>query len=140
MVTPETIAVALGRPSPAQGTAQFDQWAMWIADANRAVERRAERLGINLFSLDAVDVDYVVRQSVVEMVRNPEAVSTVDVRIDDGSVSKRYATSQGRVTILDDWWDLLGLSEASEAFSIRPAYQDDQRYIPVLQRPDQWSW
>lgn len=125
MVTPETIAVALGRPSPAQGTPLFDQWSMWIEDANRAVARRAERLGINMFSLDAVDVDYVVRQSVVEMARNPDAATTVDLRIDDGAVSKRYATSQGRVTILDDWWDLLGLTEASEAFSIRPSYMPD---------------
>lgn len=118
MVTPETIATALGRSTPADGSPQFAQWSMWIADAYRAIERRATRLAVPYDSLNVEDVDFVVRESVVAHARNPESTTQVDTQIDDGRISKRYATSEGRIEIRADQWDELGLALPTEAFSI----------------------
>jgi hypothetical protein len=43
----------------------------------------------------------------------------VAVSIDDGSVSRSYRSSRGRVTILDEWWDILFPSQPTgKAFEI----------------------
>lgn len=131
MVTPGTIATALGRPTPAEGSVQWAQWDMWIDDAERAIHRRADRLGIDFASLDPEDVDFVIREAVVARARNPESFTSVDVKIDDGSVSKRFGSGASTIAIDDDWWDLLGLTEPKEAFSIRPSYTPGRRVHPV---------
>lgn len=109
-VTPENIAVALGRIAPEVGSTEYEQWSLWIEDAARAIERRAERLGIDPASLNQVDVDYVIRESVVAQVRRPDSATQVTVSVDDASTSRTYSSGSGRVTILADWWDLLGLA------------------------------
>lgn len=126
-VTPEMIAVALGRPAPADGTPEYEQWAMWISDAYMLI---AARLG-DLAALDQAKLDYVVREAVVAQVRRPDDATQVSVAIDDGSVSRTYRTSSGRVTIRDEWWDLLSPSAgANGAFSIRPAGRRGTCHIP----------
>jgi hypothetical protein len=115
-VTPETIAVALGRTAPAPDAAEYAQWDMWIADARMLI---AARLG-DLFALDQDALDYVVREAVVAQVRRPDDATSVEVRVDDGAVGRTYRTSAGRVTIRDEWWDLLSPSDSTAgAFSIR---------------------
>jgi hypothetical protein len=119
-----TIAVALGRATP--GTPQSDQWELWISDALMLISARLVGTGTgqvaSLADLDPDKLDYVVREAVVAQVQRPDDATTVDVRVDDGAVAKTYRSSAGRVTIRDEWWDLLSPSESSSgAFSIRPS-------------------
>jgi len=106
-VTVDTIAVALGRTAPDAGTPELAQWEMWIADAVRAIERRAASLSVDVASLDSADVDYVVREAVTDHIKHPDDATQVAVAIDDGNVSRTYRSSRGRVTILPEWWEIL---------------------------------
>lgn len=116
-VTPADIAVALGRATPAEDSADFKQWDLWIGDALLLIEAR---LG-DPSDLDQAKLDYVVREAVVAQVRRPDDATSVDVRVDDGAVSKTYRSSAGRVTIIDAWWNLLAPPDSSSgAFSIVP--------------------
>ena len=117
MVTPEDIAVELGRATPVEGSADWRQWERWIGNARLLIEAR---LG-DLSDLNQERLDYVVREAVVAQVRRPDDATQVSVSVDDGSVSKTYRTSQGRVTILDEWWELLSPKGSSGAWSIRPS-------------------
>jgi hypothetical protein len=117
-VTPSTIAVALGRTAPADDSAEFAQWVMWISDARMLI---SAKLG-NLDELNQDTLDYVVREAVVAQVRRPDDATQVEVRVDDGSVGKTYRTSSGRVTIRSEWWDLLSPTDSTQgAFSITPS-------------------
>lgn len=117
-VTPETIAVALGRTAPDEGSTGYAQWQMWIGDALMLI---TARLGDPTL-LDQDALDYVIREAVVAQIRRPDDATTVDVRVDDGAVSRTYRTSGGRVSIRDEWWDLLAPSDGKQgAFSIRPS-------------------
>ena len=114
-VTPEMIAVALGRTAPESDSVEFAQWEMWIADALLLIEAR---LG-DPAELDQAKLDYVVREAVVAHVRNPDSATQVSVSIDDGSSSRTYKTSAGRIAILDLWWDLLSPTDTSgKAFEV----------------------
>lgn len=124
-VTPEEIAVALGRTAPDDDSPEVPQWEMWISDALMLISARLVGTGTgqveSLDDLDQAKLDYVVREAVVAQVRRPDDATQVEVRVDDGSVGKTYRTSSGRVTILDIWWDLLSpTASSSGAFSIRP--------------------
>lgn len=117
-VTPETIAVALGRTAPVINSPEYAQWEMWIDDALLLIEAR---LG-DVDDLDQAKLDYVVREAVVSHVRKPDDATQVEIAVDDARSSRTYRTSRGRVTILDEWWDLLApTTSASGAFSIRPS-------------------
>lgn len=122
-VTPEIIAVALGRTAPTD--VERAQWDMWINDALMLIA--AHDFGedvTTLADLDQARLDYVVREAVCAQVRRPDDSTQVAVSVDDGSVSKTYRTASGRVTILDIWWDLLtpaGGNSGRGAFSIFPA-------------------
>lgn len=115
-VTPATIAVALGQTAPAPGSFLYEQWDMWITDALMLIEIRRDTLGV--VSVDPLKQDYVVREAVVAHVKRPEDVTQVTVAVDDASTSKSYRSGKGRVTILDEWWTLLGLTDPSGAFSL----------------------
>jgi hypothetical protein len=116
-VTPDVIAVALGRPLPATDSVSWQQWSMWIDDALFLIGRR---LGDPTL-LDQGALDYVVREAVKAMVLRPDDATQVDIAVDDARVSKRYTSGSGRVTILNEWWDLLSPASAtSGAFSVRP--------------------
>lgn len=128
-VTPATIAVALGRTAPDSGSTEFAQWEMWISDALMLISARLVGTGTDqvesLDDLDQPTLDYVVREAVVAQVRRPDDATQVEVKVDDGSTAKTYKTSAGRVTIRDEWWDLLSPTEStSGAFSIRIGYCD----------------
>ena len=114
-VTPETIAVALGRTAPAPFSAEAAQWEMWVGDALMLIEDRVkERFAL----VDQAKLDYVVREAVVAHIRQPEDVRRVDVGLDDARIGKEYRTGHGRVTIIDAWWDLLAPPQASGAFTL----------------------
>ncbi|MCW2785242.1 MAG: hypothetical protein JWP74_1759 [Marmoricola sp.] len=113
-VTPENIAVALGRTTPDPSSTEYAQWELWIADALMLID---DRLG-DTADLDQAKLHYVVREAVVMHVRHPDDVTRVEVAVDDARSSKEYRTGRGRVVILDEWWDLLMPTEASGAFTI----------------------
>lgn len=111
-VTPETIGVALGRA--ASSSEETAQWEMWIDDARLLIEAR---LG-DLLELDEAKLDYVVREAVVTHVRHPDDATQVSISIDDGSSARTYRSGKGRVTILDEWWDLLAPEVQGGAFTL----------------------
>ena len=114
-VTPAMIAVALGRTAPSEDSAEFAQWSMWIADALMLIDAR---LG-DATLLDQARLDYVVREAVAAHVRKPDDATQVTVSVDDGSTSRTYRSSRGRVDILDEWWTLLSpLSPKGRAFEV----------------------
>jgi hypothetical protein len=116
-ITPATIAVALGRTAPAQDSAMWAQWEMWIGDAQILINSRKIDLGITY--IDDAKLEYVIREAVVAQVRRPDDATQVTVTVDDATTSKTYQSSRGRVEILDEWWKLLGLtSPDGGAFSI----------------------
>lgn len=117
-VTPDDIAVELGRTAPSPTEVAYSQWQQWIADALMLI---SARLG-DVSELDQDRLDYVVRQAVAMHVRRPDDATQVAVSVDDGQVSKTYRSSRGRVEILDEWWALLAPADTtSTAFSIRPS-------------------
>jgi hypothetical protein len=90
------IETALGRTLSDVENAQAVQW---IADALLLV---GVRLGDPTL-LNQTALDYVVREAVVARFRNPEGYQSET--IDD--YTYRHGTETRRVTILDEWWDLL---------------------------------
>ena len=117
-VTPDDIAVELGRTAPESDTPEYAQWELWIADALFLIGRR---LG-DVSELDQPTLDYVVRQAVAAHVKRPDDSTQVAVTVDDGSVSRTYRSSRGRVEIIDDWWALLSPTDTTgKAFSITPS-------------------
>ncbi len=117
-VTPGTIAVAMGVAAPEPNSIQWQQWQLWIDDAGMLIENRAEKLGVDLATVDDLKRDYVVREAVVAQVKKPDDATQVTISVDDATSSRTYQSGKGRVTILDEWWSLLGLVELSGAFAI----------------------
>lgn len=108
-VTPEMIAVPLGVTAPESDSLTWKQWELWIADAYMLIEDRREKLDADPIS--EAKLDYVVREAVVAHVRKPDDSTQVSITVDDGTTSKSYQSGKGRVTIVDEWWTLLGLVE-----------------------------
>lgn len=115
-VTPSMLAVALGQTAPEAGSVTEQQWALWIGDAEMLIEARRILLGAEV--PDQAKLDYVIREAVAAHIKRPDDATQVTVAVDDGSSSRSYKSGRGRVTILDEWWALLGLVEASGAFSV----------------------
>lgn len=117
-VTPATIAVALGVTAPETGSIQEQQWDLWIDDATMLIENRASQLDMSIDDIDDAKLDYVIREAVVSQVKKPDDATQVSVTVDDGTTARSYRSGKGRVTILDEWWTLLGLVEPSGVFAI----------------------
>jgi len=116
-VTTDMIAVALGQAAPISGSITDLQWALWISDAEMLIDTRQAQLGIE-DAPDEAKVDYVVREAVVAHIKKPDDATQVTISVDDASTSKSYRSGKGRVTILDEWWLLLGFVSKDSAFSI----------------------
>lgn len=117
-VTAANLAVALGQAAPEPGSITEGQWEMWVGDADMLIDTRAEALGIDPTTIDSKKRDYVVREAVVAHIKKPDDATQVTISVDDGSSSRSYQSGKGRVTILDEWWTLLGLVSSSGAFGI----------------------
>lgn len=111
-ITPANIAVALGVSAPAWGSPTESQWDMWVGDALMLVQARVDSIDPTP-TVDQARLDYVIREAVVAQVRRPDDATQVTVSIDDGSTSRTYSSSRGRVSMTDEWWALLGLASAS---------------------------
>ena len=92
---------------------------MWIADAahHPAPGDTAE---VDEASIDAADLDYVIREAVVAQVRKPDDSTTVSVSTDDTQVSKTYRSGPGRVTILGEWWEPSPRHDEGQGVQRRP--------------------
>ncbi|WP_161973042.1 Gp19/Gp15/Gp42 family protein [Microbacterium sp. HSID17254] len=113
------IAVKLGRAAPEPGSIQEQQWQMDIDDAYMLIENRAEELGVDMATISEMKLDYVVREAVAAYIKRPDDATQVSITVDDGTTSRSYQSGKGRITILDEWWRMLGLVETeSGAFSI----------------------
>lgn len=121
-VTTDDIAARLGR---SLSTAEVAQIALWIQDAVALIEMRATRLGVDASSLDRRVVERVVALAVTAQARRPDDSTQLDVAVDDARVTKRWSSSTGQVSILDEWWGWLGLASAGGAFSTRPGFVPD---------------
>lgn len=128
-VTPAMIATALGQAVPTSGSTTESQWQMWIDDALMLIMARADSIDPTP-TLDQARLDYVVREAVVAHVRNPDDASQVAVSVDDGSVSRSYRSSKGRITILDEWWELLGLASAGGGPYAVDTVSSDSTHVP----------
>lgn len=123
-VTWQSIATELGRSPSDVSDVQRSQWAQWVTDGYDQVATRARRLGVPFEALDAATVDRVVRLAVAGHVRRPDNATEVTVSVDDGQTSRRYASGAGQVTVSDQGWADLGLTErVGGAFSVDPAYE-----------------
>lgn len=122
VITYEDVEVSLGRLiSDPLEQAQVTQW---IADAELLI---LSRLG-DLDELDQDVLAYVVREAVIARMRNPEGYQSET--IDD--YTYRHGSTSGRVSILDEWWDLLSPDASSAAFTITPYGE------PGYGEPDAW--
>lgn len=131
-VTPDNIAVAMGVTAPEPGSIVWQQWSLWIDDANMLIDAQADKLGVDPATIDEAKLDYVVREAVVAHVKKPDDATQVSIQVDDGMTSKSYRSGKGRVSILDEWWTLLGLTDPSGAFSLDMA--------PGFSRPAPDPW
>lgn len=116
-VTPAMLAVALGQAAPEPGSITESQWQMWIDDAEMLIESRRESL-TPAPVIDEARLDYVVREAVVAHIKKPDDATQVTIAVDDASTSKSYRSGKGRVTILDEWWTFLGLTDPGGAFAL----------------------
>lgn len=116
-VTPNMLAVALGQAAPGLGSITEAQWLMWVEDALMLIESRRVSVAPTL-TIDEIKLDYVTREAVVAHIKKPDDATQVTISADDASTSKSYKSGKGRVTILDEWWLLLGLTETSGAFAL----------------------
>lgn len=124
-VQPSDVALTLGRATPDEASTQFQQWALWISDAENLI---FDRLG-DLDQLNQANLAYVVREAVALKVKRPDPVVQTTTSVDDGSVSKRYENSAGQITILDEWWAMLTLDaddNVRRAFSITPWFDTSE--------------
>lgn len=115
-VTPDKIAVALGEAAPDPTSIKAAQWQLWIDDAAMLIETRRAQLGAA--EPDEAKLDYVIREAVVAQVKRPDDATQVTVSLDDASSSKTYRSGKGRVSVIDEWWSLLGLTDSNGAYSL----------------------
>ena len=119
LVTPSEIADRLGRDLT---EAEQRQVPLWIEDAEWSIQLRMGRLGVT--AVDAETQRWVIAKAVAAMAQKPDNSTQVRVAVDDGSVSRSYASSTGQVSILDEWWDALGLTlPVSDGWSGGIAYR-----------------
>ena len=116
------VEVALGRSLT--GDAEIAQVEYWLESAELLI---GVRLG-DVSELDQDVLKYVEVEAVLARMQNPNGYQSET--IDD--YTYRYGTESRRVSILDEWWDLLTPDSSSEAFSIRPYGE------PGWSEPDAW--
>jgi hypothetical protein len=115
------VQVALGR-SISDDT-ELAQVQYWLDAAELLI---VGRLG-DVSELDAAAVRYVETEAVVAKMLNPGGYSSES--IDD--YTYRLPSETRRVSILDEWWDLLTPAGSSAAFTITPyGSQETERVDP----------
>lgn len=122
LVTPEQVAVSLGRASLSR--ADYQQIEQWVADAELLVRLElTRRRGASavLADLDEDTLTFVIREAAAARARNPEGYQSET--IDD--YTYRHGAETRSVTILDDWWGMLFPAQQLERYSVRPDFEPD---------------
>ncbi len=114
-VSSADVETSLGRPLTDPEGLQVSQW---IGDAELQIRLRLGDLAL----LDADALAFVVREAVVQRVRNPDPSLSYD-SIDD--YRRGFTPESRRVTIIEDWWRMLDPTTGSGAFSARPYFTPD---------------
>jgi len=117
VATFEDVAVALGRPI--SDAAEIAQVGYWLTGVEIQVKAR---LG-DLTLLDQDVLKYVEVEAVSAKMLNPNGYQSETV--DD--YTYRFGSESRRVTILDEWWNLLSPTTGSGTYSIRPYFEPDSR-------------
>lgn len=129
-VTSEMLAVALGQAAPVPASITDQQWQMWVQDAEMLIETRRMLIDPAVM-VDEAKRDYVVREAVVAHIRKPDDATQVTVSVDDASSTRSYQSGKGRVSILDEWWTLLGLIQPSTgAFAVDMVGTNVSAHLP----------
>lgn len=110
VATVSDVETSLGRPIT--DAAEVAQVAQWLADAELLI---STRLG-DVTLLNQAILGYVEREAVILKMRNPEGYQSETV--DD--YTYRWGDTRGRVSILDEWWDMLSPTSSTTAFTITP--------------------
>lgn len=97
------IELALGRPLTETEVQQAERW--WLA-AERLIATHAQ-----LDDLETNTLGYVLSEAVAARVRVAHRVGEkrLDVQVDDARVSREWHTNPNDVTILPEWWAMLGI-------------------------------
>ena len=112
---PEDIAVAMGRSAESLDNLERAHFQRWIDDAALLISQKVADDAV----IDANVLDYVIRQAVVAVAQGPQPnVSSESVQVDDASLTTRYVRAARRVSILPEWWAMLGVSGSGRAFSV----------------------
>lgn len=138
-VTPTTIATALGISAPTDGSTTDLQYEMWIADALMLIQARVDATDPEP-TIDQDVLDYVIREAVTAHVRRPDDATQVTTSVDDGTVSKTYRSSAGRLTILGEWWAMLGLTTSSGRAFMVDLMPQGAGWPPDTEATSYWWW
>jgi len=111
-VTYDEVEVALGRPITDPAERKQVEW--WISSAELQIKTRLGPLA----ALDQEVLKFVVVEAVAAKTLNPEGAQSET--IDD--YTYRLPTETRRVTILDEWWQMLSpRRRRTRAHSVRPS-------------------
>lgn len=108
VATAQDVATSLGRPIT--DTNEIAQVEQWLADAELLIRLRYPDLTV----LDQDALAYVEREAVVLRMRNPEGYQSET--IDD--YTYRWGSNAGRVTILDEWWQMLAPTSRGSFYTV----------------------
>ena len=107
------VGVALRRTI--SDSAEQAQIEHWLTGAEMAIQ---SRLG-DVTLLDQAVLKYVETEAVAEKVRRAgRDEESITVSVDDGSVTRRYATGMSVDDIAGDMWSLLSPARSSSAYTI----------------------
>lgn len=115
VATYEDVAVAIGRPI--SDAAEQAQVTYWLTSAELIIKAR---LG-DVAALDQAVLKFVETEAVAAKMQNPEGFASET--IDD--YTYRLPAESRRVTILDEWWQMLDPDSGSASSSIRPGFEPD---------------
>ena len=106
-VTPSIIAVALGQAAPESGSATEAQWQMWIDDAERAISRRAERVGVDEATIKSI-LDILDESTDSLKTGKPGSLNGAYLGGSDAASQLSYHTSLAHQhverEVVEQWW------------------------------------
>lgn len=115
VATYEDVAVALGRPIADPSEQARVDW--WLSSAELQIKSRLGDLSL----LDQDILKFVEVEAVAAKAQNPDGAMSETV--DD--YTYRLPAESRRVTIIDEWWNMLSPNTGSGVFSARPYFTPD---------------
>lgn len=113
-MTADDVVVTIGRTLSSTEEEQVEQW---LTDVETII---FARLG-DLTLLNQDVLGFVEREAVAARLRNPDGVQSE--KIDDYAYT--MPANSRRITILDEWWDMLSPGSSAGVFSVRPSFETD---------------